>query len=210
MESRYTDRRVEGRNIDKNELGDENMNIQMIRWLFVKSLYQVYEEEVYKTCLYFAKDEHIAKDMTQKTFLSIYDHYDNIRPGRIKPYLIRTAKNMTMNFLRDFKRLREGQIDDLNEEDLKVLSVEDLYIRKESVELARELGRDILTRLYHKNKRWYDLIVMAYYFEIPQDEIAKQLGVDADVVYSRLYRAKQWIRKNYQKEYDRYMKLIEN
>ena len=68
MESRCIDRGVKGRDIDKNELGDGNMNIQTIRWLFVKSLYQVYEDEVYKTCLYFAKDEHIAKDMTQMKF----------------------------------------------------------------------------------------------------------------------------------------------
>lgn len=186
------------------------MDIQKIRWFFVEALYQLYEQEVYKTCLHFAKDEHIAKDMTQKTFFSIYEHYENIQPGKMKPYLLRTAKNTTMNFLRDFKRLHEGQIDDLNEEDLKVLSVEDEYFRKEGKELARKLGNDILTRLYKKNIHWYELVVMSYYFDIPQEEIAKQKGVDVDVIYSKLYRAKQWIRKNFQKEYDMYIKSIEN
>lgn len=185
------------------------MDIQLIKWYFLENLYKLYENDVYKTCLYFAKDEHIAKDMTQKTFFSIYDHYENVRPGKIKPYLIRTAKNITMNFLRDFKRLREGQIDDLNDEDLKVLSVEDMYIRKESASLAIELSNSILTQLYHKNKRWYELIMLAYYFDVPQEQIAKQMGVDIDVIYSRLYRAKQWIRKNYKEEYERYLKLTE-
>ena len=186
------------------------MDIQKIRWYFVEALYQLYENDVYKTCLHFAKDEHIAKDMTQKTFFSIYEHYENIQPGKTKPYLIRTAKNITMNFLRDFKRLKEGQIDDLNDEDLKVLSVEDVYIREEGKALARKLGNDILTRLYKKNKDWYELVVMSYYFDIPQEEIAKQMDVKVDVIYSKLYRAKQWIRKNFQKEYDRYIKSIEN
>ncbi len=186
------------------------MDIRKIKWYFVEALYQVYEHEVYKTCLHFAKDEHIAKDMTQKTFFSIYEHYENIQPGKMKPYLIRTAKNITMNFLRDFKRLKEGQIDDLNDEDLKVLSVEDVYIREEGKELARKLGNDILTRLYKKNICWYELVVMAYYFDIPQEEIAERMGVSVDLIYSKLYRAKQWIRKNYQKEYDRYIKSIEN
>lgn len=181
----------------------------MIKWYFLEKLYQTYEHDVYKTCLHFAKDEHIAKDMTQKTFFSIYDHYDNVKPGKIKPYLIRTAKNITLNFLRDFKRLREGQIDDLNDEDLKILSVEDMYIREESAQLARNLSNDILTRLYHKNKRWHELVMMAYYFDIPQEEIAERMGVSVDVIYSRLYRAKQWIRKNYNEEYERYVKLTE-
>jgi len=185
------------------------VDVQMLKWFFTEKLYQMYEDDVYKTCLYFAKDEHIARDMTQKTFFSIYDHYDNIKPGRVKPYLIRTAKNITMNFLRDFKRLREGQIDDLNEEDLKVLSVEDVYIREESAMLARELSNSILTCLYHKNKRWYELVVLAYYFDIPQEKIAEHMGVKVDVIYSRLYRAKQWIRNNYQKEYENYLKMTE-
>lgn len=185
------------------------MDIQMIKWYFLETVYKTYEQEVYKTCLHFAKDEHIAKDMTQKTFFSIYDHYENIQPGKLKPYLMRTAKNMTMNFLRDFKRLREGQIDDLNDEDLKVLSVEDVYIRQESAHLAYELSSNILTRLHQKNKRWYELVMLAYYFDIPQEEIARNLGVDIHTIYSRLYRAKQWIRKNYQKEYDEYIKMTE-
>lgn len=186
------------------------MDIQKIRWYFVEALYQLYENEVYKTCLYFAKDEHIAKDMTQKTFFSIYEHYDNIQPGKMKPYLIRTAKNITMNFLRDFKRLKEGQIDDLNDEDLKVLSVEDVYIRDDGKRLARKLGNDIMKSLYEKNIDWYEVVLRSYYFDIPQEEIAKQMNVNVDVIYSRLYRAKQWIRKNYQKEYDRYIESIEN
>ena len=185
------------------------MDIQKIRWYFVEALYQMYENEVYKTCLHFAKDEHIAKDMTQKTFFSIYEHYENVQPGKMKPYLIRTAKNITMNFLRDFKRLREGQIDDLNDEDLKVLSVEDVYFRKEGIKLAKKLGNDILKSLYKKNIEWYELVVMSYYFDIPQEEIAKQMNVNVDVVYSKVYRAKQWIRKNYQKEYDQYIKSKE-
>ena len=186
------------------------MDVQYIRWYFVKTVYQIYEQEVYKTCLHFAKDEHIARDMTQKTFLSIYDHYDNIKPGRFKPYLMRTAKNITLNFLRDFKRLREGQIQDLNDENLKVLSVEDMYIHKERAYFAHELSSNILTRLQEKNKRWYELIILAYYFEIPQEQIAKNLGVDVDTIYSRLYRAKQWIRKNYQKEFDEYLEMTRN
>ena len=210
MESGCVDRRTENRNFEKYEIGDKIVDIRMIKWFFVERLYQVYEKEVYKTCLHFAKDEHIAKDMTQKTFLSIYDHYDNIRPGRTKPYLIRTAKNITMNYLRDFKRLQDGQIEDLNEENLKVLSVEDMYIREESAALARKLGKEILTKLYDKNKKWHDAIVMAYYFEIPQGVIAENLGVDPDVIYSRLYRAKKWIRQHYQHEYDNYIKLIED
>ena len=185
------------------------MDLQTIKWYFLEALYRQYEHEVYKVCLYFAKDEHIAKDMTQKTFFSIYEHYENINPGRIKPYLIRTAKNITMNWLRDFKQLREGQIDDLNEENLRTLTVEEVYIREECAHYAFELTSNIMLKLREKNERWCDLVMKAYYFEIPQEQLAKEEGVNVEVIHSRLYRAKQWIRKNYQAEYDEYIRMTE-
>ncbi len=173
-----------------------------------EEVYEKYVDNVYKTCLFFAKDEHIAKDITHKTFLSFYKHFERVEPEKTRAYLIRTAKNLTMNFLRDFKRLKEGWIEDINEEDLKILSVEDVYVKNQDIKYARELSNSILEALYKKNQRWYDLVVMAYYFDIPQDDSAERLGVDVDVVYSRLYRAKQWIRKNYKEEYESYLRKI--
>ena len=67
----------------------------------------------------------------------------------------------------------------------------------------------MLTRLYAKNKDWYEVIVMAYYFEMPQGEIAEKLGVDRYAISSKLYRAKQWMRKNYREEYEQYLREIE-
>lgn len=185
------------------------MDNQKTKWAYIEYIYEEYEDDVYKTCLYFAKDEHIAGDMTQKTFFSVYEHFETLRPGSVKPYLIRTARNITLNFLRDFKRLREGQIDDLNDENLKILSVEEMYVRKESEKYAYELSNNIMECLYKKNKRWHELVMLAYYFDIPQDDIAEQMGVGVEIIYSRLYRAKQWIRKHYREEYELYLKLTE-
>ena len=184
-------------------------DVNLIRWMTIEALYRCYGDEVYKTCLFYTKDEHVSNDLTQKAFLSYFDHLDRIRPGRIRPYLIRTARNMAFNWLRDFKRLRKGWIEDLNDEDLSIYSVEDMYIREQDARLAWELSNSILTELYQKNERWYDVVVMAYYLDIPQEEIAKRMGVDIDVIYSRLYRAKQWIRKNYKEDYEKYLKAIQ-
>lgn len=203
-----TDRRSESRNYVKNELEDKVVDIEKIKWQMFEVVYRSYENEVYKVCLHFAKDEHIAKDMTHKTFFSFYNHFEKVDPEKTRAYLLRTAKNMTMNFLRDFKRLKDGWIEDLNDEDLKILSVEEVYVRSQDTKYATELSNSILEALYNKNKRWYDLVVMAYYLDIPQDDIAESLGVDVDVVYSRLYRAKQWIRKTYKEEYEHYLKMV--
>jgi len=184
------------------------VNTEKIKWKKFEKLYRTYQHDVYRVCFHFAKDEHIANDMTQKTFLTFYNHFEKLAPDKIKSYLWRSAKNTTMNFLRSFTRLKDGWIEDENDDDLKMISVEEAYVRREDEKYAEELSNSILDALYKKNKRWYDLVMQAYYWDIPQDEIAESLGVDVDVVYSRLYRAKQWIRKTYKEEYEEYLKNI--
>ncbi len=184
------------------------MTIQKIRWYFVAALYEFYENEVYKTCLHYAKDEEVAKDLTQKIFFTIYEQYETLKPGRMKPYLLNLAKEITVNYLKESKRIQAGYIEDLFGEDLEVPSVEDAYIREEGVTLAQKLGNDILKKLLKKNQQWYKLIVLAYYLDVPQQKIAKQMGVSIESVHGKLYRAKQWIRESYQKEYDKYIESI--
>lgn len=185
------------------------MNVESVKWELFDKVYRTYQNEVYKTCLFYSRDEHVSKDITQRAFFSFYHHIENVDPEKTKAYLIRTAKNMTMNWLRDFKRLKEGWIEDLNDEDLKVLSVEEIYIREDEERLARTLSHSILEQLYNKNKRWYEVVVLAYYLGIPQEDIAESYDVHIDVVYSRLYRAKQWIRKNYKEQYEEYVRLTQ-
>lgn len=82
-------------------------------------------------------------------------------------------------------------------------------MRQFEMEMAQEFSDSLLTRLYAKSKDWYEIIMMAYYFEMPQAEIAEELGVDRYAVSSKLYRAKKWIRQNYREEYEQYRKNVE-
>lgn len=45
-------------------------------------------------------------------------------------------------------------------------------------------------------------MMQLYCFGKSQQEAADQLGIAVEVLNSRLYRARQWIRKNYEKEYE--------
>ena len=167
------------------------------------------QHHVYKVCLYYTKDEVVAEEIAQRVFFNIYTHLDRIDLENITPYAFRTARNMSYNWANKFKRLQDGQIEDVADEYIKILSVEDTYIRQFEIEMAREFSDSVLTHLYAKNRDWYEVIMMAYYFEMPQGEIAEELGVDRYAVSSKLYRAKKWIRKNYQEEYEQYRRKVE-
>ena len=167
------------------------------------------QHDVYKISLHYTKDELPAREIAQQVFFNLYIHLDRIDLESITPYAFRTARNLAYNWANKFKRLQEGQIEDVSEEYIKVISVEDTYMRQFEMEMAQEFSDSLLTRLYAKSKDWYEIIMMAYYFEMPQAEIAEELGVDRYAVSSKLYRAKKWIRQNYREEYEQYRKNVE-
>lgn len=170
------------------------------------SVFRAYQHDVYRISLYYSKNEHAATEITQKAFYNLYLHFENVKPECLRSYLYRTARNLTYNWIRDSKQVRDGNLDDLNEEDATIVSVEDIYIREEEQKIARELSHNILARLYEENKRWYEAITLVYYLGKSHTEVAEELGISKDVLCSRLYRAKKWIRAHYEEEYEEVLK----
>ena len=76
------------------------------------------------------------------------------------------------------------------------------YLRNEQKRRAECLEFRIFERLYKEHRIWYDAVMQVYCFGKSQQEAADQLGIAVEVLNSRLYRARQWIRKNYEKEYE--------
>lgn len=167
-------------------------------------IYRENKHDMYKVALYYAQQEEVAMEITQKAFYNLYLHWERVEPKAMRAYVARSIRNMTYNWTRDHKIAKEGNIEDYYEE-LMIESLEEVIIRKEERREAYDLASSILSGLYAKNKRWYETILLVYYLEIPQEQVAKDQGVEKDVISSRLYRAKQWIRQNYKEQYDKAM-----
>ena len=164
-------------------------------------LYQKYQNDVYRTCLKYTHNEHDAQDIAQKVFTELYLRMDKIQPERVVGYLVRAAKNMSLNWLRDTKREREGVcIDDIIEREGAYESVEDTYIYADERHEKETVLSTIMTELYMENKMWHDILECLYFLEMSHDETAKMLGITKAVLYSKLYRAKQWVDKRYREK----------
>ncbi len=166
--------------------------------------YRKNEHDMYKVALYFTQQDQAAMEITQKAFYHLYLRFENVDPRFMRTYVSRTIRNMTYNWTRDNKIAKEGNIEDYYE-DLIVEGMDEIYIRKEEKETARALATSLMSALYEKNTRWYETVMDVYYLNISQEKVAQNEGVAKDVISSRLYRAKQWLRQNYREEYDKAM-----
>ena len=167
-------------------------------------IYRENQHDMYKVALYYTQHEQAAVEITQKAFYNLYLHFESVDLNSMRTYMGRTIRNMTYNWTRDNKIAKEGNIEDYYE-DLMIESLEEIIIRNEEKQTAYDLAQDILSALYEKNQRWYEVILLVYYLEIPQEQVAKDQGVEKDVISSRLYRAKQWIRQQYREQYNEAM-----
>ena len=174
----------------------------MIKEVKFEKIYRIYQNDVFKISLYYTKDEHIAQDIAQKVFYQFYLHYDNVNLEKVRSYLIRCARNLSYNWIRDTKREMGGEyLENIPEENVPQYSTEDDYIRDEQKRETKEFVAILMERLKEENESWYDIVHMIYYLEIPHEQVAKELGMTREVLYNKLYRAKKWLRKKFEDEY---------
>lgn len=173
----------------------------------------IYEKNVagvYQTALRYSGNYHVAEEITQTVFMKLYINLDNVNPEAVGSWLLTTAKHVAINYKRSLKR-------EVSKEDIEVLydekgtvpvadSPEDDFMNRLYTEECKELADSILADLYCLNPRWYDAVTISYLLGKPQKETADIMGVKLEVLHSMLYRARKWIQKKYDKQFDHLQK----
>lgn len=164
-----------------------------------ESIYRAYERDVYRACLHLTMDEELARDMTQQAFVNFYERFETMEVDCVKAYLIRAAKNLLYNYFRKIGRewLPSQEDEELPELEPAVESTEDLYFEDVRKTMLKTLTDEIMEALKENHENWYAVIYRIFFLDMTHEEIAAELGVTKDVIYSRLHRAKLWIQKNY-------------
>lgn len=180
------------------------MGVGTIEKTIFDAIYHDNAEIVYKVARKYSGNHHAAEEISQAVFLKFYMNIEHINVEAARSWLILTAKYMALNVKRDSKR--ECLSEEPTEEGDVSVSVdessEDVFFRKLKEREDRELVEDIFEALYRDNPRWYEAITITYILEKPQKEVAEVMGVSLEVLHSMLYRAKRWIQKNYEAQYD--------
>ena len=166
-------------------------------------IYDAYKNDIYRLAMHYAKDHDTAQEIMQEVFYKLYISYDEINPETVKALLGTITKNVYLNRHRDLQREVSGDLlDVVGEQTPTTAGVEDRYLEYQERTEKKELCGRIMKHLGEENPAWRDALIQVYYMKRAQVEVAEELGIGVEVLHARLYRARQWIRKNYQKEYD--------
>lgn len=160
-----------------------------------KDLFFKYKSTVYNYAYQILGNAHDSEDVVDDTFLSLSRNMDKIKGKSetdARNYLIVIAKN---NALRMLKKRNNMVCVEKIESDTD-FSAEDIHL-----ELNRRDLRDrMLQSIKNMNEKYSDVVILKYYYQFGDAEIAQELGLTLENVKIRLHRAKNLLKDELEKE----------
>ena len=164
----------------------------------LERLYHKYGRWVYSLCLSMLRDKSESEEVTQETFLKIWNNaekYDRIK-GTGSCWIMTIARRCALDRLRSsrsLKRQAQARVDCefLDHKNNPALSDHDgieVIYHKEEIELIK----DALNSLTDEEK---SIIQSAYFEGLTQNQIAMALGISKGTVKTRLRRSVNKIKK---------------
>ena len=153
-----------------------------------EQLYNEYSGFVYRSALFMTKSKVIAEDVTQETFIQVFNKYQLYNLNKpIKPWIYKITINTTRNMYRKHKWL--SFIRYPQETESENLIEEAFFKEQEKAELWRAINK-----LSHKNR---ELILLHFYLGMKLNEISTVLNIPLGTCKSRLNSALTALRKHF-------------
>lgn len=152
-------------------------------------LYDNYSSALFGLIFKMVNDKELAEDILQEAFVKIWNNftnYDSIR-GRLFTWMINLTRNLTIDTLRSKGYKKQSKI--YSDEN----SVNNFSDNTRIAEKFDAMGiRKQLSSLKNDQK---EIIDLAYFGGLTQDEISKQLGIPLGTVKTRMRAAILELRK---------------
>lgn len=161
----------------------EGQVTRMDREKWLTELMERHETELYRLCLLYLRDEMLAQDAVQETFVKAYKRADTFRGDCAEStWLTRIAINVCKDIRRGawFRRVDRS------------VTPETLPDEAAPGAAENEALADAVQRL---PRRQLEAVLLYYWREMPVEDIAAALRVTVPAVYARLDRARKTLRR---------------
>ena len=146
-------------------------------------IYKMYSPKIYRLCLGYINDPDLAKDLTQETFIAVWQHLDSFREeSKIGTWIYKIASNKCLRQLEVENKVAKVSIPiDLQDESSQSADERQVFLRRCIAELP-ELER---------------LLIGLYLEGVKQDDIAEIIGISHNNVRVKIHRIKEILTKKF-------------
>ncbi|RKU26727.1 hypothetical protein C6497_13110 [Candidatus Poribacteria bacterium] len=158
-------------------------------------LVKKYQKPVHALAWRKIADFHIAEDLTQDTFLKVYQKLHTLKdPNQFSGWLYVITTNLCATWLRR-NRKRKEQLEKA-EITMTQRDTYSQYVRDDRANSVTQTQREVVKKLLGKLKESERTVMTLHYLgEMKIEEISKFLGVSVSTIKTRLMRARQRLRK---------------
>ncbi|RKU21918.1 hypothetical protein C6499_20505, partial [Candidatus Poribacteria bacterium] len=160
-----------------------------------ENLVNKYRKQVHSLAWRTIGDFHIAEEITQDTFLKVYQNLSTLKnPNQFSGWLYVIATHQCRAWLRK-RRLETESLEDTNIDIIEGAAYSK-YIAAEQAKVSIETQREVVKKLLSQLKESDRTVITLYYFgEMTCEEISRFLGVSTSAIKSRLSRARRRLKK---------------
>ncbi len=153
-----------------------------------------YQNLIFSICLKLTRDYFVAEDLTQDTFLTAYQHLEEFDGKAEKAWLCRIASNKCI----DYQKAAARRMIATPEEDMKELAPS-----IDNEPLQNVLNKEVMDEL----ENCLELLSLPYREVAKQyfidgktaKEISEYTGIGIKTIQTRIYRAKEQLKKSFGK-----------
>ena len=152
-------------------------------------LAEAYSTDLYRYAMWICGNDALAKDLVQETFLRAWRALDNLKDvGAAKSWLITILR-------REYARTFERKVPKFTDVD-NVVVVDD-----EELEPDERTERDLLRKgILKLEPKYRDPLLLQVVFGHSCEEISEQLGISKSAVMTQLFRAREKLKTQLQKD----------
>lgn len=165
--------------------GGKNLAIKINGELFKKLVTQ-YGNSILRMCYMYLKDYQLAEDVTQETFLQVWNKYETFEnKSSEKTWITRIAINRCKNCMRAswFKRISIEELPEIFENDSS-----EMILNKGIISL----------KIMKLPQKYREVILLYYYQELSVKEISAVLNQKETTILQRLKRARECLKPRLQ------------
>ena len=150
---------------------------------------EAYSTDLYRYAMWICGNDALAKDLVQETFLRAWRALDSLKDGA-------AAKSWLITILRrEFARTFERKVPKFTDVD-KVVVVEE-----DELEPDEQTERDLLRKgIIKLEPKYRDPLLLQVVFGHSCTEISEQLGISKSAVMTQLFRAREKLKVQLQKD----------
>lgn len=169
-----------------------------------------HQDALYHWVMTHVRNDQIAEDITQKTFIIAYQKIHTLRNGSFRAWIFTIARNRSIDEIRHRQRHPSISLDDdsQDENQLDLLSVlpSDSPLPEEAV-IQSEQAKLLYHLLNHLPERYREALELVDLLEMDYQEAAAVLNLPLGTLKSRVARARLKLRELFNKASTPYMPM---